>query len=199
MTKKKLEKFRKILTEKMEDLINEAHAALGDMTENKETYADPTDLASYESDQNFLLRIGDRKRKLILKIRGVLDKIDAGNFGTCEICGEEIPEARLLARPETSQCIECKTEMEEQGKTNQRVVRLVSLCNPSYFPWRHCHWPPFICCLLSLSLSKVSSSVLRCAQLLVSCDVTIYDNAFPNDQADFSRKALCAKSPAWKR
>ncbi len=116
MNKRKLEKFRTILTQKMESLIREANQAIGGMTENKENYADPTDLASYESDQNFLLRIGDRKRKLILKIRGVLDKIDDGSFGTCEICGEPIPEQRLLARPETTQCIECKTEMEEQEK-----------------------------------------------------------------------------------
>lgn len=120
MNKKKLEKFKGILTKKMEDLISEANEALGGMTETKENYADPTDLASFESDQNFLLRIGDRKRKLIFKIRSVLDKIDQGNYGTCEICGDDIPEERLLSRPETTQCIECKTEMEEQEKRAQR-------------------------------------------------------------------------------
>jgi DnaK suppressor protein len=116
MNKKKLDKFKAMLNKKMQDLISEANDAMGGMTETKENFADPTDLASFESDQNFLLRIGDRKRKLILKIRGVLDKVDDGSFGICEICGEPIPEERLMARPETTQCIECKTEMEEQEK-----------------------------------------------------------------------------------
>lgn len=116
MTKKKLDQFRGILTGKMNELIKEARQSMGDLTEVQEVHADMTDQASAEADRNFLLRIKDRERKLILKIREAIGRIDAGTFGVCEVCGEGIDEERLKARPVTTQCIECKTEMEDQER-----------------------------------------------------------------------------------
>lgn len=120
LTKKKLEEFRKILNAKKDVLIKEAVEALGDMTEIQENYADMTDQASAEVDRNFLLRIKDRERKLILKIDSVIKKIDDGTYGICELCGDPISEQRLHARPETTQCIECKTDME----ANERKAKI---------------------------------------------------------------------------
>ncbi|MDQ4125064.1 MAG: TraR/DksA family transcriptional regulator [Actinomycetota bacterium] len=37
-----------------------------------------------------------------------LDRIEAGTFGTCERCGNQIPEERLEARPIASLCVACK-------------------------------------------------------------------------------------------
>ena len=120
MDKAKLEEFRHILTDQMEHLIHEAHKTMGDMTYVKENMPDPTDLASEDYDRNFLLRIRDRERKLILKIREALTRIDGGTFGVCEICGDEIGEERLRARPVTTQCIDCKTEAEIAEKRLRR-------------------------------------------------------------------------------
>jgi DnaK suppressor protein len=86
------------------------------MTDEKTNFPDPTDRASLESDRNFELRIRDRERKLISKIREALDRIEAGEFGECEDCGDQIGVARLKARPVTTLCIECKTEQERQEK-----------------------------------------------------------------------------------
>jgi RNA polymerase-binding protein DksA len=55
-------------------------------------FPDPTDRASLESDRNFLLRIKDRERKLITKVKEALDRIDDGTFGICESCGRPISE-----------------------------------------------------------------------------------------------------------
>jgi DnaK suppressor protein len=112
LNKKKLDFFQGVLNEKMKELISEAQESIGDMTDVKENLPDPADSASFEVDRNFLLRIRDRERKLILKIREALERIKDGSFGICELCGEPISEKRLMARPVTTQCIECKTEME---------------------------------------------------------------------------------------
>ncbi len=115
-SKKKLDEFQKILTERMETLIREAKKSMEGLTESKENFADLTDLASFESDRNFLLRIRDRERKLILKIKEALNRIEDGTFGICDNCGEKIEEKRLKARPVTTYCIECKTDMEHEEK-----------------------------------------------------------------------------------
>jgi DnaK suppressor protein len=116
MTKKKLEEFRQVLNNWKDTLVKEALQSIEGMTEVQELHADLTDQASAEADRDFLLRIKDRERKLILKIREALHRIDDGSFGTCEICGEQISEERLKARPVTTQCIECKTDMEDQER-----------------------------------------------------------------------------------
>ncbi|MFH1017263.1 MAG: RNA polymerase-binding protein DksA [Pseudomonadota bacterium] len=116
MSKKKLNEFRTILKKREDDLINEARAQMGDLTAVKENMADMTDQASAEVERDFLLRIKDRERKLILKIKEAVSRIDDGTFGVCEVCGEPIGEERLRARPVTTQCIECKTDMEEQER-----------------------------------------------------------------------------------
>jgi len=116
MKKAKLEEFRQLLQKQMDQLLREADKTVSEMTDEKTNFPDPTDRASLESDRNFELRIRDRERKLISKIREALDRIEAGEFGECEDCGDLISEARLKARPVTTLCIECKTEQERQEK-----------------------------------------------------------------------------------
>jgi DnaK suppressor protein len=116
MKKAKLEEFRELLQEQMDQLLREADKTVSEMTDEKTNFPDPTDRASLESDRNFELRIRDRERRLIGKIREALERIDAGEFGECEDCGDQIGEARLKARPVTTLCIECKTEQERQEK-----------------------------------------------------------------------------------
>ena len=116
--KEDLEYFRGLLQKQLDDLVKGAGKTVDDMTEpeGKDSFPDPTDRASLESDRNFELRIRDRERKLISKIRKALDKIDDGTFGSCEVCGEPIEFKRLEARPVTTHCIACKTEEEEEEK-----------------------------------------------------------------------------------
>ena len=116
MKKAKLEEFRQLLQGQMDQLLREADKTVSEMTDEKTNFPDPTDRASLESDRNFELRIRDRERRLISKIREALDRIEAGEFGECEDCGDMIGEARLKARPVTTLCIECKTEQERQEK-----------------------------------------------------------------------------------
>jgi DnaK suppressor protein len=116
MTPARLEYFRKLFTQSIEGLLGEAGKTVSEMTGGAESFPDVTDRASQESDRNFELRIRDRERKLVKKIKEALQRIDDGTFGTCEVCGKKISEKRLTARPVTTLCIACKTKQEEQEK-----------------------------------------------------------------------------------
>jgi DnaK suppressor protein len=116
MENKKIEYFKTLLEARLQELLTEADSTVLDMTDSKEYFPDPTDRASHESDRNFVLRIRDRERKLILKIKEALARIEDGTFGVCEECGEEIGEERLRVRPVTTLCIHCKTESEKKEK-----------------------------------------------------------------------------------
>lgn len=117
MEKERLEFFRNLLNAKLEELLSEAGKAVTVMSSSKEeAFPDPTDRASHETDRNFLLRVKDRERKLTAKVREALQRIDTGTYGICEVCGEDISEKRLEARPVTTSCIKCKEEEEAQEK-----------------------------------------------------------------------------------
>ena len=112
----KMETYKALLTQKINELLSEAGKTVTEMTNGKENYPDPNDRASLESDRNFELRIRDRERKLIMKMQEAIKRIDDGVFGICEVCGGQISEKRLIARPVTTLCIDCKTKQEKMEK-----------------------------------------------------------------------------------
>jgi DnaK suppressor protein len=112
----KREHFRGVLQEEMRVLLEEAGKTVLEMTADNTNFPDPNDRATQESDRSFELRIRDRERKLINKIKEALERIDEDTFGICEMCGEDISEARLKARPVTTLCIDCKIEQEKREK-----------------------------------------------------------------------------------
>ena len=112
----KMKTYKTMLTQKINELLNEAGKTVSEMTNGKENYPDPNDRASLESDRNFELRIRDRERKLIMKMQEAIKRIDDGVFGICEVCGGPISEKRLMARPVTTLCIDCKTKQEKLEK-----------------------------------------------------------------------------------
>lgn len=116
MDKEQLEFFRELLLQQQKELLSHADDTVVDMTTQAESFPDPTDRATHESDQNFTLRIRDREHKLIKKIKQAIERIDNGTFGQCETCGEDISFDRLKARPVAEQCIECKTKAEALEK-----------------------------------------------------------------------------------
>lgn len=116
MDNKLMMEFKELLHQQLDALLQEAGKTVSEMTEGKTNFPDPTDRASLESDRNFELRIRDRERKLINKIREALERIDDGTFGLCETCEEPIGPERLRVRPVTTLCIDCKTEQERQEK-----------------------------------------------------------------------------------
>jgi len=116
MKPEKLDYFRTLLNSQIAQLLNDAEKTVSEMTDEKENFPDPNDRASLESERNFELRIRDRERKLIRKMQEALDRIDKGTFGICDRCGGPISEKRLMARPVTTLCIECKTKEEKIEK-----------------------------------------------------------------------------------
>ena len=116
MQAEKLEYFRNVLSDEMKTLLSDAGKTVTEMNSDSSNFPDPTDRATQESDRSFELRIRDRERRLINKIQEALGRIDAGTFGICDVCEEDISEARLKARPVTTLCIDCKMEEEEKER-----------------------------------------------------------------------------------
>lgn len=48
-------------------------------------------------------------------VKKALENIEAGKYGTCKYCHQEIDEKRLRARPTSSSCIDCKKKLTLEG------------------------------------------------------------------------------------
>ena len=116
LNEEKMEHFKKLLNQRLDDLMNEFGKTVNGMAGLEDKFPDPSDRATAESERSFTLRIRDRERKLINKIKEALERIEGGTYGICEDCEEEISESRLEARPVTTLCIECKRKQENAEK-----------------------------------------------------------------------------------
>jgi DnaK suppressor protein len=116
MDQEQFKYFRNKLEQMSKELLSEADKTLSEMTDHNDHYPDPTDRASAESDRNFELRIRDRERKLLAKVKATIVRIDSEDFGVCDDCGDDISLERLEARPVTTLCIACKTKQEDDEK-----------------------------------------------------------------------------------
>ena len=119
MNEDKLAYYKEKLDKMSQDILDGADKTLTDMTDNSSNFPDPADRASAESDRNFELRLRDRERKLLNKIKKAGERIEDESFGECDGCGDDIGDKRLEARPVTTLCINCKTAQEnaEKGKS----------------------------------------------------------------------------------
>jgi len=109
MNKKQQDHFRAVLLAWKRELEDEIARTVSQMRDVPENPPDPNDRASQETDMSLELRSRDRERKLIKKIDESIERIDAGDYGFCEVCGVEIGVERLEARPTAELCIDCKT------------------------------------------------------------------------------------------
>jgi len=114
LNKRDTQKFKKLLQEQREEILGNARRALsGDIHVDPDDFPDEIDTASSEVNLQFTGRLREREQGLLSKIDAALEKIDAGEYGECRICGEDIGVKRLRARPVAELCIECKSEQEK--------------------------------------------------------------------------------------
>ncbi|NCU44402.1 TraR/DksA family transcriptional regulator [Candidatus Falkowbacteria bacterium] len=51
--------------------------------------------------------------KTLRDVDSALKKIDQNAYGICKYCHQEIDEKRLLARPFSSSCVQCKSQLQK--------------------------------------------------------------------------------------
>lgn len=107
--------FRERLLAEERALLDAARETTHHLQENDST-ADWTDRASAEEEHTLELRVRDRERKLLKKIREALKRVEDGSYGWCEETGEPIGIPRLLARPTATLCLDAQERREQRKR-----------------------------------------------------------------------------------
>ena len=117
LNEKKKIYFTNLLNKQLNELLKkEKDTPVSSVVSVSGQAPDFTDQATFESDMDLNIHMKERENKLIFKIKEALERIENGTYGICEICGENITETRLKARPVTTVCITCKQNQENQEK-----------------------------------------------------------------------------------
>ena len=112
------------LTLHREKLLALRAELLGDMTkmeddslkDHAKTISIPTDkeeLGSDNAEQELTLTLLGSGEDILDQVEAAIYRIEDGDYGWCEGCGEEIPKSRLDAIPYAAECVRCATNEEE--------------------------------------------------------------------------------------
>ncbi len=111
--------FKNLLTEWKRELLEETSKTISDMQNSSLQRPDLNDRASEETDRAIELRTRDRQRKLINKIDAALRRIEEGEYGYCEVTGNEISLKRLIARPIATMSLAAQEQHERKEKVHR--------------------------------------------------------------------------------
>jgi DnaK suppressor protein len=124
LTEKEREQIRAALNIEKQRLLRNAQDGLAfSMNRERNIGRDSIDESMEEELFSTELRLRDREKFLLGKIVSALERLDANTINECEDCGEPIGVKRLLARPVTTLCIDCKEEREREEQAQSELGR----------------------------------------------------------------------------
>ena len=115
MTPDHLEYFRQKLLNWQDELVAASKAIMINLKEHEGQKPDPIDFGTMQAEKELNLITENRNNHLIRQIEYALYRIKQGEYGYCEITGEEIGIERLKIMPLTSLSVEAQERMEKYG------------------------------------------------------------------------------------
>lgn len=111
---KLLEKEQQLVKE-MEDLTGQGRSGAGGYQLAPPDYGSDEDensaeVATFTTD----LSIKEVLESSLRDVRAALARLADGTYGVCKYCGRPIDERRLLARPASSSCVDCKESIKSR-------------------------------------------------------------------------------------
>jgi len=112
-----LDAARKTLLKMRDEVLKEVQQANQASLElGQDGVPDIGDLSSTTYSRDVLMNLSENQRQKIRDIDAALERVDAGEYGTCLRCEEEISPRRMEVRPFSRYCVECKSDVEKFGE-----------------------------------------------------------------------------------
>lgn len=119
--KQNIDSIARELRQKRVDLLEEVAENEEDLDAIQELREiEMEEQARDESTAKFLSRMSERKIALVEEIDVALTRIEKGDYGFCEECGEKIAWERMQALPLARMCIDCAEEVEKKQRMGTR-------------------------------------------------------------------------------
>ncbi len=125
MTKRELERFKKLLLKERIEILGGVDKIKGEALKQSQREASGdlsgyslhmADMATDNYDREFSLSIADAERETLMKIDDALSRIKDKSYGKCMACGKAISKKRLSAVCHAENCKKCQEKEESQKK-----------------------------------------------------------------------------------
>jgi DnaK suppressor protein len=115
LSQKEKNEIRRVLEDEYKRLSRTSQNALAySMNHERNIGRDSIDESMEEEIFSTEMRLHDREKFLLNKVTKQLARLEANEIDVCEECGESISFRRLMARPVTTLCIDCKEQAERE-------------------------------------------------------------------------------------
>ena len=123
LTSDQLDHYRRILTARRKELASETVRAESEVGDQDELATlDSGDRAISDVAKADLLEEAGRDSEQLEQIEAALQRLDQGTYGTCAVCGKEIPKARLDAVPWATLCVRDQEISDRKGRADGRLT-----------------------------------------------------------------------------
>lgn len=117
MDAKDLQKLKKsLIAEKQRLLNNSATSRKRDFSIPTDDLADESDQTSAELSQGIVFTLREKEQRTLAEIDEALLRMEGGDFGCCEDCGDPIGLKRLELFPTARYCVAHQEEIEKRKK-----------------------------------------------------------------------------------
>jgi DnaK suppressor protein len=124
LSQKEKAEIRRVLEDEQRRLARTSQNALSySMNHERNIGRDSIDESMEEEIFSTEMRLHDREKFLLGKVTKQLTRLEANEIDVCEECGESISFRRLMARPVTTLCIDCKEQAEREEAAAAQVGR----------------------------------------------------------------------------
>ncbi|ACL69686.1 TraR/DksA C4-type zinc finger protein [Halothermothrix orenii] len=138
MDRTKEKKYRQLLINEKNSLLHELKhfsddefASVKDSTGELSSYDNhPADQGSNTYDREKDRGLRDNAQVLLNKVENALNRLEEGNYGLCEKCGQEIREERLETIPYATLCERCQAKEEGKDYNRDRPLEEENLTPP---------------------------------------------------------------------
>jgi DnaK suppressor protein len=108
---KEYEEVRSHLLEMLEELDDRLAKITSDVKhENVPIEQDFEEFITQSENDEVIDYLGNAARAERDRVQQAIARIDSGEYGTCELCGEPIRKERLSAVPYSSMCVKCASQ-----------------------------------------------------------------------------------------
>jgi len=115
LSQKEKNEIRRVLEDEQRRLSRTSQNALSySMNHERNIGRDSIDESMEEEIFSTEMRLHDREKFLLNKVSKQLVRLDSNEIDVCEDCGEAISFRRLMARPVSTLCIDCKEQAERE-------------------------------------------------------------------------------------
>ena len=113
-----MEEIRKILLEEKEKIGMEIKSKQLNLSDIERDVGDEVDNSMVEQERELNLILQDREKQHLEAIEEALQRIETGEYGFCDECGDQIDQKRLMVMPLAQLCITCQQNEERLGNIN---------------------------------------------------------------------------------